>query len=101
MSPTDWEPAAARLGSDSPGARRVAILDLIRSSDPRTAAAFLSRLPRETDERAALLMIRHLGAHAGPEAMPVLRSLYNEPRTPVAIAHAAITEHDRIAARTA
>jgi hypothetical protein len=97
----DVDTLRARLASTEPGARRIAILDLIASArhDERAIPALLDHLPRETDERAALLVIRHLGAAAGTGALRPLWALYARRETPVRIAHAAIIEHDRILAR--
>ena len=101
MTLADHDTLAARLSSAEPGARRVAILDLMAesASDDRATAALLSHLPRERDDRAAILIIRHFaraGAHA---AMPTLLSMYLDPATPAAAAHAAINAHDALAAR--
>ena len=92
-----------RLSSDAPGARRVAILDLIALSirDPRASAALESHLPNEHDERAALLVIRHLASAGRRGAMPRLLAMYQDRGTPVAIAHAAILAHDSLAAMSA
>jgi hypothetical protein len=89
-----------RLEWAQAGARRVAILDLIGAGTPEAARALLDHLPRETDERAALLIIRHLGRIGGREALPALWVLYERRATPVRVAHAAIVEHDRIVGRT-
>lgn len=91
----------SRLSLPDAGPRRTAILDLIAlaASDPSAADALFNHLPLETDERAALLIIRHLLAHADRRALPALWSLYDRPGTPVRIAHAAIVAHDTIIAR--
>lgn len=90
-----------RLGRDDAGARRVAILDLIRlaGSEAGATAALLERLPRERDERAGVLIVRHLGNVGGPEALPALWGLHQDRATPVLLAHAAILAHDTIQGR--
>lgn len=87
-----------RLGAAEPGARRVAVLDLIRlaDADPRATAALLEHVPRETDERAAILIVRHLGRARHRPAKALLKGLYDDARTPVRLAHAAILAHDAI-----
>ena len=92
----------ARLEGADAGARRVAILDLIALAghDPGAGSVLLAYLDRESDERAALLIIRHVGKVAGREALPVLWRLQERRQTPARIAHAAIVEHDRIIGRT-
>lgn len=89
---------AERLSWDEAGARRVAVLDLIAltAKEPEATRLLLEHLPRERDERAALLIIRHLGRRGGREALPVLWALYAQRETPVRIAHAAVVEHDRL-----
>lgn len=92
------EELSARLLSSPTSARRIAIFDLIRLSadDPRAAAALLSHLPGETDEKSALAIIRHLADACRAEAIPILWRLYEDRTTPVRIAHAAIIAHDRL-----
>lgn len=97
-TPAPLETLVARLSWPDAGARRVAILDLIAlsASDTRATRALLDHLAAETDERAALHIIRHLGHSAHAPALPTLWALYAQRATPAPIAHAAITEHDRI-----
>lgn len=88
----------ARLGAPEAGARRVAVLDLIRLTDrePAATAALLDHLPRETDERAAILIVRHLGRVRHGPARGLLKGLYDDLRTPARLAHASILAHDAI-----
>lgn len=88
-----------RLASSSPGVRRLAVLDLVRRSekDERATHALVNHLAQETDEKAALLIIRRCAAAGYTPAMPVLWKLYDNPRTPVRIALAAIVAHDELA----
>ena len=81
----------------------MAILDLIALStrDRRAGAALESHLPHEHDERAALLIIRHLASAGRRAAMPRLLAMYHNRETPVAIAHAAILAHDVLAGMSA
>jgi hypothetical protein len=90
-----------RLAWSEAGARRVAILDLIRLSenDPEATGVLLQHLTRERDERAGILIVRHLGVAAGLGALPALWALYQDRATPVVLAHAAILAHDTIEAR--
>jgi hypothetical protein len=94
-----FEEIVGRLGSADAGARRVAIHDLIgvAAHEPRANEVLLGHLAREPDEKAALLIIRHL-AHAGArETMPALLRMYQDRRTPARVAHAAIVAHDTLA----
>jgi hypothetical protein len=86
-----------RLDSPDAGVRRVAIHDLIAQSrtDPQANRLMLDRLPKERDEKAALLLVRHLAGVR--EAMPALLGLYLDRGTPVRVAHAAILAHDAMA----
>jgi hypothetical protein len=84
--------AVTRLESPDPAVRRVAIHDL--KGDPEADRLLLARLPRERDEKTALLMIRRLASV--PEAKPVLLALYRDRATPVRVAHAAILAHDAL-----
>ncbi len=54
----------------------------------------LEHLPFEGDEKAAILIIKRLGAAA--MARPVLAALRDEPGTPVRVYHAAVLAHDRL-----
>jgi hypothetical protein len=54
----------------------------------------LEHLPFEGDEKAAVLMIRRLGAVAA--ARPMLAALRDDPKTPVRVYHAAVSAHDRL-----
>jgi HEAT repeat protein len=90
---------AAMLGHSAAGVRRIAVLDLIGLGTAEARAALTEQLSSETDERAAILIIRALGSAAGPEALAALRQLYERRETPVRIAHAAMIEHDRILGR--
>ena len=92
----------SRLGAREAGARRVAILDLIAAKSLEADEALLRHLESERDERAAILIIRHLGDAGRIEAarvMPVLWKLYEDRQTAVRIAHAAVVVHDRMAVR--
>lgn len=91
-----FEELVARLGSSEAGARRVAVHDLIALGDARITPALAQRLGRETDEKAALLMIRYLARVGARESAPVLLGLYQDRGTPVRIAHAAILAHDAL-----
>lgn len=93
---SDLSELQTRLESSDAGVRRVAILDLIARRD--AGAILITHLARERDERAALLIIRHLERVPDAAAMPVLLGLYNRRETAVRIAHAAILAHDRIEA---
>lgn len=79
--------------------RRLAIHDLIARSarDPAVVDLLIRHLPGETDEKAALLIIRHAAASGAHAATPVLLALYQDARTPVRIAMAAIRAHDAMA----
>lgn len=79
--------------------RRLAIHDLIARSaqEPAVTDLLLRHLPGETDEKAALLIIRHAAASGALAALPVLLALYQDSRTPVRIAMAAIRAHDAMA----
>jgi HEAT repeat protein len=94
---SDLATVVARLASPDPSVRRLAIHDLIAATDADANGALLAHLPSETDERAALLIIRHAAASRLFAAMPVLMGLYGDRRTPVRIAHAAILAHDTLA----
>lgn len=87
-----------RLAHADAGVRRLAVHDLARmaAADPQATDALLAHLPRETDERAAMLIIGHLAAARHAPAMPCLKALYDDRRTPARPAHAAILAHDAI-----
>jgi hypothetical protein len=92
----DMETLRVRLASAEVGVRRVAVHDLVRVSaeQPDAFAVLTEHLTRETDGKAALTIIRHLGAAGHQEARPVLWRLYMDPGTPARVAHAAINAHD-------
>ena len=93
-----FEELVARLASSESGVRRIAVHDLIGLSDARVPTILVEHVGRETDERAAVLIIRHLARAGAREAGPVLLGLYADRGTPVRIAHAAILAHDALAA---
>lgn len=93
-----------RLTHPTPGVRRVAILDLLRSpltpDAARLAADTLARaIPTEPDEPTRLAMIRCLGRIGSSPEMGVLASIRDDRATPVALAHAATLAHDSIEVR--
>jgi hypothetical protein len=90
--------AASRLSRPEVGARRVAVLDLVRLSraDAEALGALAAHVESERDERAAVLIVRHLGAARFAGARAALRRLYDDRSTPVRVAHAAIVAHDAI-----
>lgn len=96
--PAGFEELVARLGSPEPGVRRVAVHDLSTRDDSRVFGALLVHLAREQDEKTAVLVIRSLARARVRRAMPVLLGLYQNPSTPVRVAHAAILAHDALAA---
>lgn len=90
---------ATRLDHPSQQVRRIAILDLAsQRGDAASAAlaALLSHLPRERDERTAILIVRRLGEALYSPAQPVLAALRDSPTTPIRLYHAALLAHDRI-----
>lgn len=89
----------ARLASPEAGVRRLAIHDLVArsGSDPAVMPALLRHLPREPDEKAAGFIIAHAAAAGAREASPVLLAMYEDRRTPVRTAMAAIRAHDAMA----
>lgn len=90
--------ALHRLGDERVSVRRIAALDLSREEPgDGVLAGIVGHLERgESDEKTALCLIGVLErADHGP-ARTVLRRLYDDERTPVRVAHAAILAHDRI-----
>jgi hypothetical protein len=100
---SDLDPILARLASSSRAVRRVAVLDLIRLAaiERRAAAALVSHLPHEHDEKSALAIIRHLAERGDDACRAVLWELYQQQETPARVAHAAIMAHDRLLAGSA
>jgi hypothetical protein len=95
------EVCGRRLAEADAGVRRVAIMDLIRlAADEvlaaRANAALLAHLPRETDEKAAILIVRQLGRAAFVPAQAALQGMYDDRGVPARLAHAAILAHDQI-----
>ncbi len=88
----------ARLQSGDPSVRRIAAADLVRlgETDPAATAVLSEQLPSETDEKAAVAIIRHLGRVRHIPSKPFLWSLYESTATPARVAHAAILAHDAI-----
>jgi hypothetical protein len=92
------EVARLRLAEPEAAVRRIAILDLVRlaAKSDGVNAALLEHLQREPDEKAAIVIVRHLGQVGFGAARPVLKALYDTLATPPRLAHAAILAHDRI-----
>jgi len=95
---SDLRTLRPRLEHSDAAVRRTAILDLARlgDRDPAASVTLLDHLPRETDERARVLIARHLGAVRYIPAKPALWALYADRSTPVRVAHAAVLAHDQI-----
>lgn len=113
-SPAGFDELVGRLASDAVAVRRVAVLDLIRLGEragesggdaccapgvSRVAAALADHLPRETDEKALIAAIRHVGRAGYSPASGTLWALYADRSTPARVAHAAVIAHDTIASR--
>ncbi len=77
-------------------ARRIAISDLTRRSEPEAVEALIAHLQRETDEKALLRLIDYLGEKRCTAAKDALTTIRDNPETPVEIAHAATIACDRI-----
>jgi hypothetical protein len=88
----------SRLLLTEPGARRVAILDLVRREEPAALAALAEHLPRERDERGLLMMIERLRAARFAPAAVALRALYENAATAGAVAVMAARAADEIGA---
>jgi HEAT repeat protein len=90
------EDLVARLDDERESVRRLAVMDLAKRGDEPALDALCGHLERESDEKAALAIIRAVGdARYGP-ARDVLWRLYERRETPVRIAHGAILAHDVI-----
>jgi HEAT repeat protein len=89
-----------RLKLPQPMARRIAISDLSKRAEPEAIEALIAHLPRETDLKAVLRIIDHLGQRRHESAIAVLISLRDNPETPVEVAHAATIACDRIEKRS-
>jgi hypothetical protein len=92
---TSVEELAARLKSSDPKVRRVAAIDLGAAGEAGLSV-LLEHLPREADEKAALLIIRRLGEARLAAARAVLARLRDDPKTPVKVYHAAVLAHDAV-----
>lgn len=92
------EDFAKRLLSSEPVVRRIAIADLVRASgsNPAATEALAGHLASEKDEKAAIAIIRHLGAARHEASQPRLWAMYIDTATPGPVAHAAILSHDAI-----
>jgi hypothetical protein len=92
-----------RLSDPRPAVRRIAIMDMLRDAGESGLTALLTHLLRETDERAALLIVRTCAERTYQPARPVLAQLRDNTATPAAVAHAALLAHDalEVAARPA
>ena len=88
---------AARLTSALPGVRRIAVHDLIRRGDPAALQVLADHAPIETDERAALLIVRHLSGIA--DSREALLRVYESPLVPACAAVEAIRAADARSAR--
>lgn len=90
-----------RLSAGTPGAVRLAVLDLIRQS-PRgadraaAAGAMAAALANAADEATALALIRGLEALGGPEQTPALAAVRDDRSRPAAVRHAALLAHDSL-----
>jgi hypothetical protein len=87
----------ARLASAEAGVRRVAVHDLIARGDEASLRALAEHLGRERDEKAALLIARHLRKSGFSDAAPALLALYLDPSAPARAAVEAIRAHDELA----
>ncbi|MFN5945985.1 MAG: hypothetical protein ACK5ZG_09070 [Phycisphaerae bacterium] len=92
-----------RLQDQRPAVRRIAIMDLLRDGGDAGLTALLTHLPREQDERAALLIVRNCAERKHQPARAVLAQLRDSAAAPAAVAHAALLAHDalEVAARPA
>jgi hypothetical protein len=88
----------SRLLLAEPGARRVAIMDLVRRGEPSALEALAEHLPRERDERGLLMMIERLRAARFAPAAAALRALYENASTAGAVAVMAARAADEIGA---
>lgn len=85
-----------RLTDPRPAVRRIAIMDMLRDAGESGLTALLTHLPRETDERAALLIVRTCAERTYQPARPVLAQLRDNPAASAAVAHAALLAHDSL-----
>lgn len=92
-----------RLHDPRPAVRRIAIMDVLRDGGEAGLSALLTHLPRENDERAALLIVRTCAERNHQPARPILAQLRDNAAAPAAVAHAALLAHDalEVAARPA
>ncbi len=90
-----------RLAAPNAGARRVAVLDLLRASPSREHArtvsdALVTALQQEHDPSTRVAMARALSRFGFPSHQPLLAKLRDDPATPIELYHACILAHDQI-----
>lgn len=92
--------ALDRLGDERVSVRRIAALDLSRAeASEQVVGGIIEHLERgESDEKTAMCLIGVLERAGDAGARPLLKRLYDDDRTPVRTAHAAILAHDAIEA---
>lgn len=93
----------ARLHDPRPAVRRIAIMDILRDGGESGLSTLLAHLPQESDERAALLIVRTCAERNHQPAGPILAQLRDNAAAPPPVAHAALLAHDalEVAARPA
>ncbi len=74
----------------------MADLARVGDTDPAATAALAEHLPSESDEKAMVAIIRHLGRVRHAPSKLFLWSLYEGRAAPARVAHAAILAHDAI-----
>ncbi len=93
---TRLEELALRLRDAQASVRRVAIMDLAAVPDGAGAPLLCEHLRSENDERALIAAAAALARLRHDPARALLKGLYDDPKTPVGAAIAAIRAHDAI-----